>query len=361
MRIILWNSNSLYQHKEELNIFLRTHNIDIALITETRFTDKTCFQIPNYQTFTTLHPDGTPRGGTAVLIKNSIPHEEYPSYSSYKIQATNVKINTTPFPLVISAVYCPPRFPISPAEFSHLFQTLGNTFIVGGDWNAKHTYWGSRATTTRGRNLFQGTRNGRFNYISTGEPTYWPSDPHKIPDLIDFFITHNISNENTLIESIHDLSSDHSPVLLTFSTNYTMKSPKPTLTSIKTEWEDFRWFLDQKITLDIRLKTDDDIDKAVDELTKYIQESALYATPKRLENPNRSSINTPTNIADLITQKRRARQIWQTSRNHNDKTTLNKLTRQLQKLLRERRQKEIETYLISLSPEDNSIWKPTKK
>ncbi|GBP80194.1 hypothetical protein EVAR_100071_1 [Eumeta japonica] len=32
--------------------------------------------------------------------------------------------------------------------FSDFFKTLGNRFIAGGDWNAKHSHWGSRITNT---------------------------------------------------------------------------------------------------------------------------------------------------------------------------------------------------------------------
>jgi hypothetical protein len=33
------------------------------------------------------------------------------------------------------------------------FYTLGDRFIIGGDWNSKNTLWGSRLTTTRDREL----------------------------------------------------------------------------------------------------------------------------------------------------------------------------------------------------------------
>jgi len=32
----------------------------------------------------------------------------------------------------------------------------------------------------------------RSEALSTGKPTYWPTDPGKIPDLTDFFLIKNI-------------------------------------------------------------------------------------------------------------------------------------------------------------------------
>ena len=32
-----------------------------------------------------------------------------------------------------------------------------------------------------------------YSFLSTGTPTYWPTDENKIPDLLDFFIINRIS------------------------------------------------------------------------------------------------------------------------------------------------------------------------
>jgi hypothetical protein len=36
-------------------------------------------------------------------------------------------------------------------------------------------------------------QGNNYSYISSGTPTYWPTDPAKIPDLLDFFVTKGIS------------------------------------------------------------------------------------------------------------------------------------------------------------------------
>lgn len=54
-------------------------------------------------------------------------------------------------PITIAAVYCPPKHSISKGDFDTFFVNLGNTFIVGGNFNAKINHWGSRITNPRGR------------------------------------------------------------------------------------------------------------------------------------------------------------------------------------------------------------------
>ena len=57
----------------------------------------------------------------------------------------------------------------------------------------------------------------RLNYLTIYEPTYWPIDTNKIPDLLDFFITKNISPRYVQINSSAELSSDHCPIIATIS------------------------------------------------------------------------------------------------------------------------------------------------
>ena len=81
-KIVVWNANGLCQHSEEVKNFLNTHNVDIMLISETHFTQKSYLRIHNYKIYSTNHPDGRAHGGTAVIIKSSREHYETQKYES---------------------------------------------------------------------------------------------------------------------------------------------------------------------------------------------------------------------------------------------------------------------------------------
>lgn len=72
-----------------------------------------------------------------------------------------------------------------------MMHTLGENFILGGDFNAKYTHWGSKLTTSKGRQLYAAIRENGSEVLSIGSPTYWPSDPQK--SVIDFYIIRKIS------------------------------------------------------------------------------------------------------------------------------------------------------------------------
>ena len=181
------------------------------LISETHFTDKKYLKIHGYNFYHTQHPSGKADGGTGIIIKSSIKHYELPSFQKDYLQATNVAIEDYHGASTTSAVYCPPRHSIAKENFDSFPDALGNRFIAGGDYNAKHTQWGSRLVTVRGKNLLNSIITNNFNYLTTYESTYWPTDTNKIPDLLNFFITKNISLRHVQINSSAELSSDHSP------------------------------------------------------------------------------------------------------------------------------------------------------
>jgi hypothetical protein len=101
--------------------------------------------------------------------------------------------------------------------------------MVGGDYNAKNTHWGSRLTTRKGKELYDAIIDYGCEYQSTNKPTYWPTDEKKIPDLLDFFITKKISANYIDIEEEYELSSDHSGIILTLSETIIRKEANPSL------------------------------------------------------------------------------------------------------------------------------------
>ena len=108
-------------------------------------------------------------------------------------------------------------------------------FLAGGDYNAKHTHWGSRLTAPRGRELLKAMQKENLMYVSTGEPTYWPSDKRKVPNHLDFGIMKGIPAHSIQAVAGFDLSSDHSPVLLTMHTRITPQTRPPTHPNLKND------------------------------------------------------------------------------------------------------------------------------
>jgi hypothetical protein len=192
LHLALWNANGLHQHAEELKTFLSLRNLDIMLISKTHFTDKSYLRFPNYTVYHSNHPGGTARGGSTIIIKRSIKHHHLNNHTDDFLQATSVSVEDYTGPLMVSAVYLPPKPTVKHEQLAAFYNTLRHWFIAGGDYNAKHTIWGSRLISPRGCEVLKMMEQLHLNHISTGEPTYWPSDCNKLLDLLGFCVTKGI-------------------------------------------------------------------------------------------------------------------------------------------------------------------------
>jgi hypothetical protein len=66
-------------------------------------------------------------------------------------------------------------------------------------------------------------------------------------------------------------------------------------------------------------------------------------------------------IRQLVATKRRARRVWQRSRQANDQHQYNRLSRRLKTALLELHNSSFEHYVKDLSPTDTTLWKATKR
>jgi hypothetical protein len=84
---------------------------------------------------------------------------------------------------------------------------------------SQETIMRSRLTDRKGRELFKVMQNNNLKHLSTRQPTYWPSDPNKIPDLLDFCVTKGIHTKKLAVASCLELTSGHTPILITVFTH----------------------------------------------------------------------------------------------------------------------------------------------
>jgi hypothetical protein len=106
-----------------------------------------------------------------------------------------------------------------------------------------------------------------------GEPTYWPIDRNKLPDLMDFCVTKGIPQDFAVAKSCFDLSSNHSPVLISLTSHALNKEKQPSLSNRHRDWDDFRHLINQRLTLNVSFKTKEDTEAAV--LQRYSTMSRL--------------------------------------------------------------------------------------
>ncbi|KAL4119205.1 hypothetical protein QTP88_012049 [Uroleucon formosanum] len=197
----------------------------------------------------------------------------------------------------------------------------------------------------------------RFKVLAPPDPTYWPSSARKNPDILDIFVS---NLPNTLFHStknLLDLNSDHSSILLTLNTSPSVKESNKLFNKF-TDHVKFHELVNSKIKLNTKLKSPNDIDLAVLNLTNIIQTAAWSATNTIPAPP--SAISLPEYIRNKIVEKRRARALYQRTRLPSHKLNYNQLANSLKKLLSEFKSNIWHNHLIKLTPSDGSLWRETK-
>ena len=143
LKICFWNANGIRQHKNELEYFLKNKQIDVMIVSETHLTSRNTFKINGYILYDTKDPRDRACGGSAILIKTRVKHFQMCDYREDYLQATNICVEELNRNLVISSLYSPPRYSISESQYEKYYKSLGSCFLAAGDYNAKHTFWGS--------------------------------------------------------------------------------------------------------------------------------------------------------------------------------------------------------------------------
>ncbi|GFW42293.1 RNA-directed DNA polymerase from mobile element jockey [Trichonephila clavipes] len=154
--------------------FVDKHAPDLFLIQETHLRPEDSFKIPNYRCYRNDRTHPAPgRGGTAVLIKNCIPHYHVPTPPQFTgVEATLLMLTPKDHePIFIGSTYIPPindYFRNLGAALDTIFNITNMTILVG-DFNAKHTSWGCPVNDARGNRLYRYVVNSGIDANSTPE------------------------------------------------------------------------------------------------------------------------------------------------------------------------------------------------
>lgn len=212
------------------------HDPDVILVQETLLGSCIRVAIPNFFCYRDdkvpkSQSNPLPKHGTAVFIKNSIPHHRIPTPGLRVIEATTICINETNVsPLTIASVYVRNNPHPSFTEDIDLISKLNPSTVLCGDFNAKHKRWHSGNGNTAGTILHDFAELAGFEIIAPPTPTRYGRNSQSTIDLT----LHKGFSFHCNIESIPDLGSDHNPVICTF--DISLKMPEVGV-YFTTNWE----------------------------------------------------------------------------------------------------------------------------
>ena len=96
--------DGLSPNKDEVELLLNLHKIDILLVSETHFTASNNVKTKNYDNYGTNHLDGTAPARAAVIVKSNTKNNEQPQFKKPYIQAATITIEERHERLNVTAI-----------------------------------------------------------------------------------------------------------------------------------------------------------------------------------------------------------------------------------------------------------------
>ncbi|GFS92606.1 probable RNA-directed DNA polymerase from transposon BS [Trichonephila clavipes] len=254
-------------------------------------------------------------------------------------------------PISVVSIYIPPRsdeytFTI---DIENLIQTSSNC-VLFGDFKAPHTAWNCNTNSSRGVRLLDFVNMTNLYIAYPDSPTRFGINS---ANTLDIAVIRNFYYPYT-INSLHDLSSDHNPVL-----NFTLKLKKdtPNPRAVHTNWSLFSKHLNTKLSLinyhPNSIKTGIDIDQKISEFAETVRAAHSHAS-RPIETLRKSY--TPPYIHNLIKQKNQYRNLFHRTLDPHYKTLYNRAQKNVKKELRKYSNENWTARLKALDTQDNSLW-----
>ena len=282
--MLQYNINGINNKIDELLHYMEKRKIHIAALQETKLTGKSKMKkTPNY---TLIRKDrGTNKGGgLAFLIHKDISFNLVPTPHSHE-QDVHLESLTINIPskdnnnLYLRNIYIPPQSSCQQQynpPFNHLFEDLGPSSLILGDFNAHHELWHTEATTdTRGRLLVDSLSSLDYGVINEDIPTRVHNNSSTSPD-ISIASSNLIPTTNWKTET--KMSSDHLPILITLTAEL-IKTNTKHFTYINFNKADWPKFKDYTENIFSKAKKVTNIHAAEKFFRKTVQEAARKFIP----------------------------------------------------------------------------------
>lgn len=364
LKILNWNANALKSKRSTFIEFLTRHNIHIACVSETHLTSADLFRIPGFKIYRRDRLDNSAWGGAAIFVKSSLIHESIPDLSFNSFESVGINLSlANKNSLKLFATYLQPKKTISLNDVKNIFCNNNVPTMIVGDLNSKHPAWFSRVSNPNGIKLFNAMTKSNWFVSAPDEPTYYPTQQNRFPDVLDIAVCQNISGiiSQTVV---HELDSDHLPVIIEIDAAALTKPSKLKLMNGPIDWDFFQSHLDKNIHIPPQFSSTEEIDASISNLTQQTADSIKTSSaPPKCHDPLKFNnfVHLPFHLRSLINYKHRLRRRWQRSRSVQDKKLLNIITRKLKVQLDEYTYNNYQSYLEDVHPDDGSLWKETKR
>lgn len=210
LKFLQWNCRGIIHKQASLVNLINSYDLSVILLSETHLDPLMKLQIKG---FSILRKDHR-RNSRGILI--AIREEMQPLSCQLdcppSIDAIACSITSSSGVITVVSIYIHPNSIVTARELETFLESIPKPFIIGGDWNAKHTLWGNAENNRRGHMVHEVLDNMGLVVLNNGNHTRF--DRSRASSAIDLTIsTADISlclSWDTLDDAF---GSDHVPIV----------------------------------------------------------------------------------------------------------------------------------------------------
>lgn len=247
VNLLQWNTKSIRHKKSEITYLIKKYNPVIFAIAETWLRPDHSFRMAGYACFRDDRSDGY--AGCALLVDTSVVYSHLPipqhdpGIHVVSIRALNI---------TFVSVYIPHPSIALISELNNILSNLSPPLIVLGDFNCKHTMWGSHTCDVPSTALLSLLDDINICVLNDGSPTRRVS-PFQNVSAVDLTLASpNIMTSASWKVLPLSFGSDHFPILTAIPKQNSPPTPVPPILKYKTaeaDWNLYSNILEEKIRL----------------------------------------------------------------------------------------------------------------
>lgn len=307
--------------------------------------------------------DNTKGGGTAIYVKHNISYTRKKIESHFEISCIEFKHENSHVTLV--NLYDPQKN-TKCEHYAELFDQIHNKFVILGDFNAHHPYWGGKQTDTKGLELFNCVENRNVVLLNDGTGTRCnPCNLELSPIDLSFCSPNMASKINWSVDLSSSYGSDHHVV--TLSINYTPEVSNNVPDYIwnlqKANWDGFARKCDEILIHDM---VSDNVDETCARITDCIVKTAGEFVPVKNRNRKNKKPAVPWWTAECtnsVKKRNKARNRAQHTGKGEDFENYKHLEKECRVAIKNAQNEYWESYCNSLNCDTTlgSLWYNIKK
>lgn len=345
----------------ELVEFLQSHQIDVAVITETHLKPANNFRLPHHS-LVRLDRTGTQiGGGVAVAIKRGLEYRTLPDLRLSTIEAVGVELSSPDGPLKIIAAYCPTQCRKTDGSSLRLKNDLQkltrwkSKFIVAGDFNARHALWGNMRANRNGAILAEDLQAGQYVTLHADSPTFY--SPAGVGSSLDIALT-NVADVCSTPSALTELSSDHLPVVFDMDHTTINQQQFQRRNYHRAKWPQLQRFIEDRIPEDPPMTTTGEIDDVLSRLTDDIADAERRYIPS--SPVTRKFTNIDLETKRIISLRNAVRRQFQRTRHPGRKALYKRLNAIIATRIDKIRNRQFQKDLKNMPSHSKPLWRVAK-